>query len=167
MARKQLSITKEIYLNAREAIKDSPKGCKTHYRLQALIAGYEQNISQVCSVLNVLPQTIRSWSQRFASEGTAGLIDKPKPGRTSHIQPIHEEAITCWLREDSQLTIHAIKLKLEAEFSLKTNKSSVHRTLQSLRFSYITPRPQHHKQDKNQHPDFKKKSAVADSSAPK
>ena len=37
-------------------------------------------------------------------------------------------------------------------------KSTVHRIMKKLDFSYITPRPKHYKQDPNDASEFKKKS---------
>lgn len=41
-------------------------------------------------------------------------------------------------------------------FSIEVSKSTAHRLMQKLGFSYITPRPVHNKQDKNKQEEFKK-----------
>ncbi|OAM02585.1 MAG: hypothetical protein TV42_05690 [Wolbachia endosymbiont of Dactylopius coccus] len=38
------------------------------------------------------------------------------------------------------------------------SKSTVHRNMQRMKFSYITPRPVHNGQDKSKQEEFKKKS---------
>ncbi|MDR1333082.1 MAG: winged helix-turn-helix domain-containing protein [Holosporales bacterium] len=40
----------------------------------------------------------------------------------------------------------------------KISRSSMHREMQKLKYSYITPRPQHYKQDKEKVETFKKTS---------
>ena len=39
---------------------------------------------------------------------------------------------------------------------LNVGKSTVHREMQKMKFSYITPRPVHYKQDKEKQEEFKK-----------
>ncbi len=48
------------------------------------------------------------------------------------------------------------QIKISEEFGLNISKSTVHREIQRMKFSYITPRPIHHKQDKNKQEEFKK-----------
>ena len=149
MARKQKIITEEIYLKALEAIKEVPKGTLIHYRLTAIISGREHSISHVAKILKVTSQTLRSWVYKFDEGGVANLVNKPKTGRKSPMKDEHIDAIYRWIKADSQLTINAVLLKLKDEYALSTSKSSVHVVIKKLKFSYITPRPKHYKQNKD------------------
>ena len=147
MARKQKIITEEIYLKALEAFKVAPKETLIHYRLKAIISGKEHSISHVAKILKITSQTLRSWVYKFDEGGVANLVNKPKTGRKSPIKDEHIEAINQWLKADSQLTINAVLIKLKNEYALSTSKSSVHVVIKKLKFSYITPRPKHYKQN--------------------
>ncbi len=48
------------------------------------------------------------------------------------------------------------KEKLKKRFNLEVSKSTVHRAMRSVGFSYITPRQTHYKQDKKESESFKK-----------
>lgn len=161
MARKQTIITDEIYSNALEVIKEIPKGSRLHYRLNAIISGKEHGISHVSKILNIMPETLRSWVRRFSNGGILDLNDKQKTGRKLKTKEEHIEKIKQWIKEDSQITIQSIVIKLKEECSLDTNKSTVHRVIKKLNFSYITPRAKHYKQDQTQLADFKKKITFA------
>jgi len=49
-----------------------------------------------------------------------------------------------------------LRLRIANELLINFSKSSVHRLIKKLEFSYITPRPVHYKQDKSRHEEFKK-----------
>jgi transposase len=152
-----------VYLSA---IKNTPKSSYIYNRLRAIISAKEHSISHISNVLDITPKTLRSWVHRFQHLGVSGLSNKQKTGRIPTIKKEHEEVIEKWIKEDSQMTINAVKIKLEEEFSLSTNKSSVHNTLKKLKYSYITPRPKHYKKKEIHSAEFKKKSTPADKQCP-
>jgi transposase len=161
MARKQTIITNEIYQNALNEIRGSKKNSKIHFRLKAIISSKEHSIKHVSTILKVMPETLRSWVRRFAEGGAQGLEDKQRPGRKSSLTDEHTNAIKIWLEENNQTTIQDIRVKLSEKFNIQASKSSIHRTIKKLNFSYITPRPRHYKQNRDKIAEFKKKSVAA------
>jgi transposase len=49
-----------------------------------------------------------------------------------------------WIEEDSQITIDKLKQKLMLELNLDISRSSVHRMMKKLKFSYITAGAKHY-----------------------
>jgi transposase len=126
-------------------------------RLRAIVSVKECGVNVVAKVFNITGATLRSWIKSYQSSGVAGLEYQPGRGRKSKLLDLHREAIRRWTGEDCNLTLNAILIKLEEEYQLSSSKSAVHRALHELGISYITPRPQHYKQDKS-HVEFKKKA---------
>ena len=151
-------ITREIYNKALGRLKALSKENREAIRLRAIVSAKEHGVNVVAKVFDVDTNTIRAWVKRFGSEDVSGLSYKPGRGRKSNLTESHIEAIRNWTQEDSQNTIVKILHKLKKQFGVESSKSAVHRVLHKLKLSYITPRPVHHKQDKTEHTEFKKKS---------
>jgi len=71
------------------------------------------------------------------------------------------------LKEGASLTSHQLGSLIEERFGIKYSKSSAHRLLRSLGFSYITPRPRYYKKDKKAQERFKKKITENDFGKPR
>ncbi|GAJ45753.1 hypothetical protein HE1_00062 [Holospora elegans E1] len=56
---------------------------------------------------------------------------------------------------DTQLTIKVIRIKIENVFNIGISKSTVHREIKNLNYSYIKHRPKHFKQEQNKVSEFK------------
>jgi len=135
---------------------------RVYIRLRAIVSAKEQGVSVVAKVFGISGNSLRSWVKAFASEGLYGLDYKTGRGRKSNLSDIHIEAIRAMLKEDSNITINSIVIKLKQIYEVNTSVSAVHRILGKLNYSYITPRAVHYKQDKSSHPEFKKKSSGVD-----
>jgi Winged helix-turn helix/DDE superfamily endonuclease len=57
---------------------------------------------------------------------------------------------------EKNYTIREMRIRIQERFGLNISKSAIHRNMQRLKFSYITPRPVHSGQDKNKQGEFKK-----------
>ena len=57
------------------------------------------------------------------------------------------------------ITINQLRQMILENLNVKLSNATAHRIMQRLEFSYITPRPRHHKQDQNLRDEFKKKSS--------
>ena len=112
----------------------------------------------VARVFGISSNTIRSWAKSFKEDGVAGLEYKKGRGRKNSLLQLHCDAIKQWTQEDCNITADRIAMKLQDEFDIKASESAIYRALHRLGVSYITPRPVHHKQNKDLHPEFKKKS---------
>ncbi|MBT4880407.1 MAG: hypothetical protein HON43_05500 [Alphaproteobacteria bacterium] len=98
------------------------------------------------------------WISEFEKGGVEGLKLKPGRGRKSILNDEEVATVKTCLQEDFNLTIKAVKLKIEQDFGKQLGMSATNNLLRKLNFSYITPRAKHYKQDKSLHKEFKKKS---------
>jgi transposase len=151
-------ITADLYKEAKMRLKNLRQDNRAAIRLRAIASAYEHGVNLVAKVFGVSSNTLRAWVKSFAAEDVDGLEYKLGRGRKSHLTSEHLAVITKWTQEDPNITIARIVARLQDEFGLITSKSAVHRALHQLNLSYITPRPVHHKQDKSEHTEFKKKS---------
>lgn len=155
-------ITEDLYFMAVAQLKKLNKDNRAAIRLRAIVSAKEHGVNVVAKVFGVTSNTIRSWVKAFKNGGLPDLEYQAGRGRKSKLLDIHYEAIREWIVEDSNLTLEKVVYKLEDQFRIKTSKTAVHRVLQKLKLSYITPRPVHHKQNKESHSEFKKKSSRGD-----
>jgi transposase len=140
-------ITEEIYKKALTELQYLTKETRVAIRLRAIVSAKEHGVAVVAKVFNITTNTLRSWVKNFKEGDWNGLEYKNGRGRKSNIREEHLNAIQKWIEEDNNLTINKILKRLEEKFNLKTSKSAIHRVLEKLKFSYITPRPQHYKQN--------------------
>jgi transposase len=151
-------ITKALYERAVAQLTELTETTRATIRLRAIVSAKTNGLTIVAKVLNVTTNTIRAWIKSYDKYGLLGLNYQSGRGRKSHLQKVHYEAIMEWLKQDCNLTLAMIVLKLKEEFNVESSKSAVQRVLHKLGMSYITPRQVHYKQDKSQHEAFKKKS---------
>ena len=111
-------------------------------------------------------QTLRDWVYRFNEAGPAGLLDHKAPGASPKLTaPQLEElaavvetgpdpvidGVVRWRRVDLQRVI-------EQRFGVVYSERAISDLLAALRFSHISTRPQHPKQDERVIEAFKKTS---------
>jgi transposase len=152
-------ITDELYAKGKVILQGLSPVNRAAIRLRAIVSAKEHGVGVVAKVFDISTNTLRSWVKSFTSGQLAGLDYQTGRGRKNNITAAAQKAISQWLEEDSNLTLNALVNKLEETFGIKSSKSAVHRVLQKLKLSYITPRPVHHKQDQTVIDEFKKKSA--------
>jgi transposase len=151
-------ITEELYQKASEALKTMSETNRVAIRLRAIISAREHGVNLVSKIFNITSNTLRNWVKSFCQGGEQSLMYEKGRGRRSKLSEEHRRMILRWIGEDCNLTINKILFKLKDEFGLESSKSAVHRVLHDLNLSYITPRPQHYKQNVSQKEEFKKKS---------
>lgn len=140
-------ITDELYKKAIRALSQTNEINRVSIRLKAIIPAKEHGVNLVSKIFNITSNTLRNWVKSFAENGEEGLMYEKGRGRKSKIFNEHRAAILAWTQEDCNLTINKILFLLHEKFGLRSSKSAVHRVLLDLNLSYITPRPQHYKQD--------------------
>jgi transposase len=69
------------------------RGQKTPYRDKiraqiVLLAARQWPNTRIAAELRVTVDTVRTWRGRFAAEGLAGLVDRPRSGRPSRFGPV-------------------------------------------------------------------------------
>ena len=151
-------ITEKLSKRAVQRLQHLSKDNREAIRLRAIVAAKEHGMTIVAKIFNVNSNTIRSWAKRFESGDVSNLAYQAGRGRKGKLADEHLATINTWVQDDSSITIAKITSRLKDAFGIESSKSAVHRVLQKLKLSYITPRPVHYKQDKKAQEELKKKS---------
>ena len=99
-----------------------------------------------------------SWISKFSYYGLEGLKIQKGRGRKAKLSDSELEALKTIVEANPTITIKVLRIKIVDLFDKDLSVGALHNLLTKLKFSYITPRPRHHKQDKSLSSDFKKKS---------
>ena len=152
-------INEEIYEKARNGlIQLKSKGTAAN-KLKAIMAAYNHGSKKVSEILDVDITSIYKWTIKLDREGYKSLINQAKHQDGIKLKKIHKERIRKWLEKDPNISITDIKEKIKNQFNIDVSKSTIHRAMKDSGFSYITPRKNHYKQDKEKVENFKKKSS--------
>ena len=128
-------------------------------KLKAVISAYDNGIKKVSEVFNVHPTSIHRWAKQVSNNDIDSLVNDSKHKDGIKLKQLHKEEIKKWLNKDPNISILWVKENLKKRFDLEVSKSTIHRAMKSVGFSYITPRKNHYKQDKKLTEAFKKKSS--------
>jgi len=157
MARRSKLLTPEVVKQARLGLSSLGHQRKIALKLKAIIAAQKHGLTTVADIFGTTKATLLSWIKRL-EESVEHLNVQSGRGRKSLLTPEEEATIKDWLSQDSQLTIDHLKLRIEQRLGKCLGRSTVHRLIKKLSFSYITPRPKHYKQDAKILEEAKKKS---------
>lgn len=154
----------EATLNkAQQELKRLGNYSKISIKLKAIIAAKEYGIAEVSRVFGITRATLTSWIKKLKDNSPEILLVQHGRGNKPKLNSSQTAMITEWIKTDPGITIIKLKAKIHKEFGVELSIASTHRIMQSLDFSYITPRPQHYKQNITTHEDFKKKVKGKDS----
>jgi len=127
-------------------------------KLLAVIAASKHSIAEVAKVYDISRGTLTQWIKHIKDSKLDKLKAPPERRKKTKLQASQVEEIEKWMEQDPNITINEVRLRIESVYDIQLGKSTVHRIMTKLKFSYITPRPRHYKQDVNLIEDFKKKS---------
>jgi transposase len=93
----------------RRVLARRARGLKTPYRDKVraqivLLAARRWTNTRIAAQVGVTVDTVRTWRGRFAAEGSAGLMDRPRSGRPSRFTPVQVaqvKALACQLPADA------------------------------------------------------------------
>ena len=157
MARKSKLLTPEVVKQAQLGLESLGHNGRIALKLKAIIAAKKHGLTTVADVFGTTKATLISWIKRL-DESIEQLNVQAGRGRKSLLSLEEEAIVKDWLSKDSQLTIDHVKLRIEEKLEKRLGRSTVHRLIKKLSFSYITLRPRHYKQDTKSLEEAKKKS---------
>lgn len=109
---------------------------------------------------------VQRWAYAYRDGGVAALRDKPRGGSKPKISGVLREKLKRRLDagprpQDNVCTLRGRDIQRIAreELGVSVGLSSVYRTLESMGYSCLCPRPRHEKQDAAAQEKFKKESA--------
>ena len=156
MSQSSKLLNKTIVEIARKELQKLGKFGKIANKLQAIIASNAHSITKVADIFGYTRATITSWIKLLKNGDVSGLNDKPKKHRRWLLKEEQMQIIGNWIKEDSNITILGLCTKVKENIVIIVSKSTMHRIMKKLNFSYITPRPKHYKQDVERQKELKK-----------
>lgn len=157
MSKQSKLLNDEVVALAEKALKAMGKNALLAKKLEAIIAAKKHGITLVSKIYSISRTTLTEWIKYVKNDAFEKLQAPPERKRKNKIDSNQGNQIKEWITKDPQLTLKAIKLKLQAQYGLIVSISTVQRVLKKMKYSYITPRPQHAKQDTKKVEEFKKK----------
>lgn len=152
-------IDQKLADKAKEALSQLKQQGVRANRLKAIIASYNHGIKKVSEVLDVDRTSIHRWANKLNKEGAEFLSNMAKHKEGIILKNHHKEQIKKWIESDSNVSRKSIQKKLKDKFGIKISLSTALRAMKDSGFSYITPRKNHYKQDREKVENFKKKSS--------
>ncbi len=157
MPRVSKLINDNIVAYAENQLKKMGNHAMLARKLEAIIAASKHGIKAVAKIYDISRTTLTEWIKHIGEENLSKLKAPEERKRNSILNDSDRSEIKKWIDENPQITIKAIVIKLSEELGKSVSKSTAHREVKNLRYSYITPRKQHTKQDPELVNEFKKK----------
>jgi transposase len=159
MARISVFLTDEVVLSATKELKKLGKAGLVARKLQAIIAAKKYGITKTAEFYAITKKSLIQWIKDLKQESLEALEVQVGRGRKPLVTETQEIEIKKWISENCNITINQLRQMILENMNVKLSNATAHRIMQRLEFSYITPRPRHHKQDQNLRDEFKKKSS--------
>ena len=155
-------VDKELIDKAQKELEKLGKESMLPFKLRAIISCKDNTIKSVSQIIGCSQATLINWLKGFKSEGIKAINSTKRKvsGRKSIIDDKVKSFMLNVVKNNPSITILSLTKMIECEFDIKPSKSTVHNHLRNLRYSYITPRKQHHLQDKGKLNEFKKNSSA-------
>lgn len=163
MARPTKLLTEEVVLKAKNGLEKMGQTGGVAIKLRIVIAASEHGITEVCRIMKVTKKSVIEWIKALRDGGVQALTVKPGRGRKPLLSLEQEQVVKEWVENDSQITIPLLQHRLKQEFGITMARGTTHNLLKRLKYSYITPRPIHHKKSSENEEETKKKSSKKDS----
>jgi transposase len=148
MSRKSALLSEELAESAKLKLRKMGGNALVARKLEAIIAACSYGITEVAKIYDVTHKTLTFWIKNYLSSGLENLKAPATRCRKSILNDSDRAIIKEIVDKNSQVTIDFMVQKVLEICGKKISRSSMHREMQKLRYSYITPRPQHYKQDR-------------------
>ena len=131
-------------------------------RLRAIARVMEGDLDRgtIARLARVDRQTLCDWVNRYNAQGTDGLKDRPRSGRSSKLDADQKAEVKRWLVDGPQAgvpawTLDLLKAKIKAVFAVVMSREAVRSLIRALGFRRLSPRPLHPKADQQKQEDFR------------
>lgn len=158
MSRKSGYLSIELLESAELELKKLSKDALLARKLEAIIAACKYGITEVAKVYGITRKTLLFWIKNFLSTKLDNLKAPPNRHRKTILNDSDREFIKQIVVINPHVTINFLVEKALEVCKKKVSYSTMLREIKKMRYSYITPRPQHYKQDDAKVEDFKKTS---------
>ncbi|WP_189513902.1 helix-turn-helix domain-containing protein, partial [Streptomyces narbonensis] len=147
MALRSKLLDERVVNLAKEMLKKVRNNAYVSKKLQAVIAGKESSISAVARICKISRTALTEWIKHLKFDRVEKLFAPPQRRRKTKLNQDQLQQIEAWIEEKHNITIKEMRIRIQEKFVLNISKSTVHRHMRKMKFSYITPRPVHNVQD--------------------
>lgn len=151
-------LDEQVVATAVMELKKLGKCAPISRKLQAVISANKHGITEVAKIYDISRTTLTKWIKHVKCSAIERLQAPPERRRKQKLTEQQRQQIKEWIANNPNITIRELKVEIEHKLGVVLGKSTVHRVIKNLSFSYITPRPKHYKQDETLAEEFKKKS---------
>lgn len=122
---------------------------RVRHRAHALLLVAEgQTVAAVARLFATAGHCVRAWRTRFLAEGRAGLLDRPRQGRTPKLGPEERDFLCQALERSPQdyglpitvWSIRELQALVQRERGVEVSVYTLHRVVQALGYRYRRPR---------------------------
>jgi transposase len=159
MTRKTKAISEELVEACKAELKRLGPSADEGRKLQAIISAQKYGISAVAQIYDISRETMMRWIGKFKKGGSKAFAVEAGRGRPSKLTAEQKQEVEKYIaKEGATLSSNKLQLVIEERYSVKVSSITAYRLLKSSGYSYITPRPSHHKKQQSSQDEFKKKS---------
>lgn len=137
----------EVLEIANRQLKEFGKDKDIAAKLQAVISAKIHGITKVSEVFNMSRPTLFSWIKHVKQNPPKRLTVASGRSQKKMLSDEPIALVKGWIEGDTQLAIEQLHRPIHNELNLSLSRSTPHRLRLPLNFSYITPRPNHYKQN--------------------
>lgn len=159
MANKSKLIDETTFNNAQSMLESLGNNAKGALKLKAIVAAKTHGITIVADIFNVSRNTVTTWINKFKNDVNSVFEISAGRGRKDKLTLEQLYIVKELVNNNPNITLYQVAQEIEKKFAIKYTIPAVHKILKKLKFSYITPRPKHNKQDTSKHDEFKKNLA--------
>ncbi|WP_447933038.1 IS630 family transposase [Wolbachia endosymbiont of Dactylopius coccus] len=156
MALRSKLLDEEVVKSAKKMLKKVRNNAYVAKKLNAVIAAKKHSITAVAKIYCISRSALTSWIKLLKLGREEKLFAPPQRRRKTKLNQAQLQQVEAWVGENPNITIKEMRIRIQEKFGLNISKSTVHRYMQKMKFSYITPRPVHNVQDKRKQEEFKK-----------
>lgn len=158
MSRVTKAISDELLKQCHAELKKQGVRGENGRRLQAIISAKEHGILRVAEIYSISRETLMRWISKFSQGGSESFAVGPGRGRKRKLTDAQQLELRDYvLKKGATLTSKGLGLEVKKRFGVELSIATAHRLLKKFGFSYITPRPSHHKKTPEAQEEFKKK----------
>ena len=164
MARPKSTFSAEVALRA-QADLDALDHDGVIQKLRAIVAATKVPTATVAEVLGVAVETIWRWAKAYEKFGLEGLYPKPRPGKSSKLNPGQKEAVLAWIDEcrtpdgkQVHWTLERLRQTIMDHFGVTLGINTIWVWLHKENRKLKAPRPRHYMADEQEQEAFKKNS---------
>jgi transposase len=157
------SLVNDNFFNEIDIALSEIKDNEIVLKLLSLKALKDNSYEEISRIFDVSRISLTNWVKSFKKSGVEGLMKKPKKPKPSKLTDDQLKIIEGWLIEGKNnsgkfvnWTIEKLKKEIFEVFAVEVGKTPLWIRMRKMNFVLKSPRPEHHKSDKNLQTDFKK-----------